>query len=164
MSEEITPATEYIDLDEMFDLEGWLDGMTVDAGRGAVVLRTPVWLMDGLTQSVPAALQVAGDHIALGTVALPLFRVGLADLEDVQSPWWWFGGGIRFRADDKSYRISFVRPRDADDAMTRFLMSQLRPTGGGSASSGVAREARAGRAMGRTWRALLSGHSPRPSC
>jgi hypothetical protein len=161
MNEEITSATEYIDLEEMFDLEGWLDGMAVDAGRGALVLRTPVWLMDGLTRSVPAALQVAGDHIALGTVALPLFEVGLADLADIRSSWRWFGGGIRFRADDKSYRISFVRPNDADDAATRSLMSQFRPTGDGSALSCVSRKMRDGRAVGRTWRTLLSGRSPR---
>lgn len=166
MDDEITPTTVYIDLDEMFHLEPWLDGMAVDAGRGASVLRTPVWLVFGLTRSVPATLQFAGDHLALGTVSLPLFDVKIDDLADVRSPWWWLGVGIRFRADDKSYRISFVRPKDAADVITRPLMSRFRLAGGASTLGRVAkklREHREGRAAGRKWRALLSGRSSRVS-
>jgi len=159
MNNEITPVTEYIDLDELFDLEAWLDGMAVDAGRGALVIRTPVWLAIGLTRSVPAALQVAGGRVALGTGALPMFDVKIGELAGLRSPWWWFGGEIRFRAENEAYRVSFVRPNDAEDGATHLFTPRPYPTAGVSGAGCVGRQARAGRAIGRTCRALLAGRS-----
>jgi len=158
MNDEQTWQMEYIDLDQPFELEGWLDQQARDAGPDARVLRTPVWLLMGLTRSVPAALQVAGDRIMLATSSCPLFDVRLQQIRDVRYPWWWFGGGVKLMVGRRPYRISFVRPNDGSDAVTRLVASRLAAAGGPAALQHAAsklRDVRHGRAMGRAWRALL---------
>ncbi len=155
MNKEPVDEVEYIDLDQPFELDGWLDQQARDAGPQAPVLRTPVWLLMGFTRSVPAALQVAGDRIMLTTDSCPLFDVDLNQVRDLRYPWRWFGGGVKLTVRRRRYHISFVRPDDGSDAVTRLVTSGLAGGGGPAALKHAADKLRDGRAMGRAWRALL---------
>ena len=158
MNDQRISEMEYIDLDQPFELDGWLDQQACDAGPHARVLRTPVWLLMGLTRSVPAALQVAGDRIMLATASCPLFDVHLQQIRGLRYPWWRFGGSVELVVGHRPYRISFVRPNDGSDAVTRLVASRLAAAGGPAALQHAAsklRDVRHGRAMGRAWRALL---------
>lgn len=76
-------------------------------------LYTQVWLLDGLTGSVPGALRLAHGRIAFTTDdGRRVFDVPLSSVSEVKFPWYYFGGGVKLRIGAESYRLSFVQPNN----------------------------------------------------
>ena len=74
-------------------------------------LRSPAWLLSGLTGSVPGELTLAHGRLAFETRdGRRMFDAALGELAAVTFPWYYFGGGMRVRIATDSYRVSFARP------------------------------------------------------
>lgn len=120
-------------------------------------LRTPAWLLVGLTQSVPGLLELADGQFAFTTAEERLFDVPLSQVSEVNFPWYYFGGGVKFRIAAERYRLSFVRPNDAGDIPGRLAAGT---EGGGAAALLTAgrkiMDIGEGRAAGKAWKSALS--------
>ena len=112
------------------------------------------WILEGMTVSVPALLELDDGRLRCLTQDRVAFDVALSDVTDVVFPWYYFGGGVKLRADGAEFRLSFVVPNGAEYASARLLADQ------GNAGSlllvgSKARDIASGRAAGRRWRELL---------
>jgi hypothetical protein len=129
----------------------------------ATTLRTPSWQLIGLTRSVPGLLEITPNHLSFTTDEGPVFRVPLSEVSDVRFPWYYFGGGVKFTARTARYRISFVRPNDAEDLSERLLARTQ--FGGPIALMTAGRkfsDIRKGRLIGKRWRAAFARmHRPK---
>ena len=119
-------------------------------------LRTPAWLMLGLTRTVPGVLALSGARLSFTTEEGPEFDLPLAEVT-ARFPWWWFGGGVALRVLGRRYRLSFVRPNGAQDVPGRLLAHVP-----GGEALGLATAARkmedvgAGRRAGKAWKTRLA--------
>lgn len=75
-------------------------------------LISQVWLLIGLTGSEQGSLIYANGRIALHTNDRCAFDVPLSEVRDVEFPWYYFGGGVKFSIGADRYRLSFVRPEN----------------------------------------------------
>jgi hypothetical protein len=94
---------------------------------------TRVWRLSGLTGSEPGDLELNNGRLTftpheLGT---PGFDVPFAEVNDVNFPWHYLGGGFKMRIGGEQYRFSFVEPHNE------------------------AADISGGRAKGKTWKKLL---------
>jgi len=71
---------------------------------------TPVWILSGLTGRDPAALEFADGRVILSTGDVEVFNAALSDIREVTFPWYYFGGGVKFRVGAQEYKISFTEP------------------------------------------------------
>ena len=71
---------------------------------------TSAWLLIGITGSTPGNLELAQGRISFTTSDRQIFEVPVSSVTDVNFPWYYFGGGVKFRIGSESYRISFVEP------------------------------------------------------
>src|SRR5262245_33000969 len=119
-------------------------------------LRSPAWLLVGLTGNVPGVLDLSRGRLSFTTEEGQTFDVPIGEVR-TSFPWWWFGGGARVTAAGTTYRLSFVRPNGADDVSARVLAHVP-----GLEAAGLAMAARkmedvgAGREVGKAWKARLS--------
>jgi hypothetical protein len=97
-------------------------------------LRTQAWVL-GRLGNRGGLLQLADGRLAFLTEEGPLFDVPVTEVKDVNFPWYYFGGGCKFRVGTQRYRIAFVRPVDQ---------------GGGILDIGT------GRRAGKMWREALT--------
>ena len=121
-------------------------------------LRTPAWLLIGLTRSEPGVLELADGVLAFTTEGGRLFAASLSEVGNVRFPWYYFGGGVKLSIGSVQYRLSFVRPNDASDIPGR-LMARTED-GGGAALLTTGRKIMdigEGRRAGKAWRAALTG-------
>jgi hypothetical protein len=112
------------------------------------------WILEGLTVSVPALLQLHDGRLRCVTVDGVAFDVALGDITNVVFPWYYFGGGLKLRAAGVPFRLSFVVPNGAEYASARLLADQ------GDAGSlllvgSKIHDIASGRAAGQRWRELL---------
>lgn len=119
-------------------------------------LVTDAWQLQGLTRSLPGRLCLKANVLSFtdddGDL---LFRAALKAVRDIVFPWYYFGGGCKLTVDGVRYRLSFVRPNDAEDAMDRLT---ARVGDAGAVYSQVAGkfvDIGSGRAAGRAWRQAL---------
>jgi hypothetical protein len=123
-------------------------------------LCTPAWLLVGLTRSVPGVLELVDDDLAFTTDDGRLFDVPLAEVRDVEFPWYYFGGGVKLRVGAERFRLSFVRPNDASDLEGRLL---ARSEDGGAAALLTAGrkvlDIGDGRRAGRAWKRVLTARA-----
>ncbi|MDQ3179187.1 MAG: hypothetical protein M3Q33_01570 [Acidobacteriota bacterium] len=90
--------------DEEYDNEAFDDGYNG--------FSTSAWLLVGITGSVDGVLELTGGRLALTTGERRVFDVPLSQASDVEFPWYYFGGGVKFRIGADSYRLSFVQPNN----------------------------------------------------
>ena len=119
-------------------------------------LRTPAWLLEGITVSVPGVLEHADGRLAFTTDRGRVFDLPVSEVGDVHFPWWYFGGGVKLTAHGKRHRISFVRPNDADDIPGRLMARDGNPAGLLTAGQKLL-DIGEGRRAGRAWRDVLLG-------
>ena len=114
------------------------------------------WRLEGATRSIPGWMVLDDGRLRFATPEEVVFDVPLADVADVVFPWYYFGGGVKFRAAGQAYRFSFVKPNGAEYAVARAGAAF-----GDSASlllvASKAADIGDGRSVGREWRRLLSG-------
>lgn len=120
-------------------------------------LRTPAWLLVGITRSVPGILELADGHFAFTTDEKRVFDVPLPQVSEVSFPWYYFGGGVKFRIAAERYRLSFVRPNDASDIPGRLAAGTV--VGAPAALLTAGRKIMdigEGRRAGKAWRSALT--------
>jgi hypothetical protein len=142
-------------------LDWWTVAATDVADRNEELIPTAresfvsdAWLLEGLTRSIPALLELARGRLRCVTQDRVAFDVALEQVTGVEFPWYYFGGGVKLRAGAEQFRISFVRPNGAEYASARLLASD------GNAGSlllvgSKASDIAGGRAAGRRWREVL---------
>lgn len=121
-------------------------------------LRTPVWMLSGLTGSVPGLLEMVDGKVGFTTEEQRVFESPLAEIS-VKYPWYYFGGGCKIRIKDDVYRISFVRPNGASDLPGEVLARVDGGGPGGALSLLTAgrklHDIGQGRRAGKAWKAAL---------
>jgi hypothetical protein len=120
----------------------------------ANALDTEAWLLRGITTSIGGRLTLNRGRLRFTSRDGVLFDVACADIRAMNFPWYYFGGGLTFRAGDARYRISFVRPNGAEYGVARgaaemgsplaLLLAALKFT-----------DIRVGRGVTRRWRQIL---------
>lgn len=118
-------------------------------------LRTPVWLLHGMTQSEPGVLELAGGRIAFTSDAGRVFDVAVGEGTRIIFPWYYFGGGMKITSDGVTHRISFVRPNGAQVACTRLLQEAGAEAAGLLTAQRKIADIGEGRRAGKAWRAAL---------
>jgi hypothetical protein len=120
-------------------------------------LRTPVWLLVGMTGSQPGILELADGVIAFTGEEGRVFEAPLAETSGLAFPWFYFGGGMKITVKGAPHRISFVRPNGAEVASARLLEA----VGAGPLALLTVQRKIAdigdGRRAGKAWKAALLG-------
>ena len=76
-------------------------------------LRTPTWLLDGITGSVPGVLELSDGRLTFTTDdGLRVFDAPLSEVSNVRFPWYYFSGGVKLNIGVNRYRLSFVQPEN----------------------------------------------------
>lgn len=96
-----------------------------------------VWLLKGITGSILGYLELENDRLVFTIEGRQIFDVPLSQVSDIVFPWYYFGGGVKFRVGENKYRLSFVEPNSAP----------------GYPNVGAGRDA------GKIWRSLLDRQS-----
>ena len=126
-------------------------------------LRSPAWLLVGMTRSVPGLLELADGRLAFTIEEGPVFDAPLSGVSDIKFPWYYFGGGVKLRIGNERYRLSFVRPNDAADISGRFF---ARIGGAAGAAAGLSTawgkfvDVGIGRKAGKAWKSALVTGNP----
>jgi hypothetical protein len=122
-------------------------------------LVSPVWVLRGIMND-PGYLVAAGGRVVLAAAHAdgPAFDVDLAELVDVQWPWWWFGGGFKATVRGTRYKLAFVRPNGAPGPDRGLLtdLDHLAIGYTGHAVSGLV-DVVEGRSQAQLWRGVLPG-------
>jgi len=111
-------------------------------------LCTQAWLLIGITRSLPGVLESTDGRLLYTTEEKRVFDVPLSDVTDVNFPWYYFGGGVKFKIGTESYRLSFVQPDDGSGEApykTEF----------GDPAAFFATGIFGGRRAGRAWKSVL---------
>jgi hypothetical protein len=115
---------------------------------------TYAWLLKGMTGSEAGWLDLTDGRLRFSTPDGVVFDVPLAEITDVEHPWYYFGGGVKLKAAGTAYRLSYVRPNGAEYAAARGLADL------GSAASlalvaSKVEDIGAGRDAGARWKTIL---------
>ncbi len=89
------------------------------------VITTPVWVLDGLTGSTPGEMQFQDGRVKLIIEELHVFNVPLTEVKNVNFPWHYFGGGVKFTVGAENYRISFTESGEYGDISTARLNGKI---------------------------------------
>jgi hypothetical protein len=120
-------------------------------------LRTPVWLLVGMTGSRPGILEFADGVIAFTGEEGRVFEAPLAETSGLAFPWFYFGGGMKITVKGTAHRISFVRPNGAEVVSARLLeMAGAGPLALLTVQRKIA-DIGDGRRAGKAWKAALLG-------
>jgi hypothetical protein len=89
-----------------------------------------------MTRSLTGILESGGGRFAFITEDERVLDVPLSEVTDVKFPWYYFGGGIKFKIGTENYRLSFVQPNDGSEVPYHLLAkttfgspSEFRPAG-----------------------------------
>ena len=116
-------------------------------------LCTEAWLLVGITRSVPGILELKNGQLAFASDEGCIFDVPLSTVRDVNFPWHYFGGGVKFSIGSENYRLSFVQPNDAADVSAELLK---RTTLSRAPSVLKVLDIGDGRRAGKAWKSVLS--------
>ena len=130
-------------------LKGLSDEMTGNT------LCTQAWLLIGMTRSIPGVLESTGGRLILTTEQERVFDVSLSEVTDVNFPWYYLGGGVKFKIGTESYRLSFVQPNDGSE-IPYYLLA--RPEFGDPDTFSPA-GIREGRQAGKAWKSILTART-----
>jgi hypothetical protein len=104
-------------------------------------LRSPAWLLSGLTQSVAGELILKDGRLIFETGDRDrIFDAPLGEIS-AKFPWYYFSGGMKLRIGTDDYRVSFTRPGNLPDH---------------SGSDAGAGDVRSGRESGAAWKSALA--------
>jgi hypothetical protein len=105
-------------------------------------MRSPAWLLSGLTGSVAGELELTQGRFIFETRdGRRMLDAALGELSAVTFPWYYFGGGMKVRIGTDTYRLSFARPANLPDH---------------SGEGADAGDARSGRRAGAAWKSALT--------
>jgi hypothetical protein len=78
------------------------------------------WLLIGTFRTAAGWLDLTAGRLRFSTPDQVVFDVSLAEVTDVDWPWYYFGGGVKLRAAGERYRFSFVLPNGAEYPTARL--------------------------------------------
>lgn len=120
-------------------------------------LRTPVWLLIGLTGNRPGLLELADGKIAFTADEGRVFEAPVSEAAGIVFPWFYFGGGMKITVAGTTHRVSFVRPNGAEVFSARILeMEGAGPLALLTVQRKIA-DIGDGRRAGKAWKAALLG-------
>ena len=123
-------------------------------------LRTPCWLLLGMTGSKPGVLELADGRLGFTTEEGRVFEAPLADVTDIAFPWFYFGGGAKLTVAGTRHRLSFVKPNGAEVVSARLVEGVIGGAVGGAFALLTAQEKisdiGSGRQAGKAWKAVLA--------
>ena len=74
-------------------------------------MRSPAWLLSGLTRSAAGELRLTHGRFIFETRdGRRILDAPLGEISAVTFPWYYFGGGMKVRIGTDTYRLSFARP------------------------------------------------------
>jgi hypothetical protein len=123
-------------------------------------LCTPVWMLVGMSGSVPGVLELAEGKVAFTSAEGRVFEAPLSEVS-VKYPWYYFGGGCKITTGGKTYRISFVRPNNAADVPGSLLARTGSELGGAFALLTAGRklgDIGKGRKAGKAWKGAFAAN------
>jgi hypothetical protein len=112
------------------------------------------WLLIGTFRSAAGWLDLTAGRLRFSTPDEVLFDVPLAEVTDVDWPWYYFSGGVKLSAAGARYRFSFVLPNGAE-----YPAARAAAAAGDPAALAIvwdkASDIGAGRDVGKEWRRRL---------
>ena len=112
------------------------------------------WLLIGTFRTAAGWLDLTAGRLRFSTPDKVLFDVPLAEVTDVDWPWYYFGGGVKLSAAGERYRFSFVLPNGAE-----YPVARAAAAAGDPAALAIvwdkASDIGAGRDVGKEWRRRL---------
>jgi hypothetical protein len=112
------------------------------------------WLLIGTFRTAAGWLDLTAGRLRFSTPDKVLFDVPLAEVTDVDWPWYYFAGGVKLSAAGERHRFSFVLPNGAEYPAARAAAAACDP----AALAIVwdkASDIGAGRDVGKEWRRRL---------
>ena len=80
-------------------------------------MRSPGWLLSGLTGSVAGELALTQARLIFETRdGRRILDVPLGELSAVTFPWYYFGRGMKVRIGTETHRLAFARPGNLPDS------------------------------------------------
>jgi hypothetical protein len=112
------------------------------------------WLLIGTFRTAAGWLDLTAGRLRFSTPDKVLFDVPLAEVTDVDWPWYYFSGGVKLSAAGARYRFSFVLPNGAE-----YPAARAAAAAGDPAALAIvwdkASDIGAGRDVGKEWRRRL---------
>ena len=112
------------------------------------------WLLIGAFRTAAGWLDLTAGRLRFSTPDNVVFDVPLAEVTDVDWPWYYFAGGLKLSAAGERYRFSFVLPNGAE-----YPAARAAAAAGDPATLAIvwdkASDIGAGRDVGREWRRRL---------
>ena len=102
-------------------------------GAIEVTMFTSAWRLSGITGSEAGHLELNSGRLIYTPLEGTGFNVPLGEVREVTFPWYYLGGGVKFRIGAEKYRFSFIEPHN-DNA-----------------------DVSAGRQTGKAWKKVLLG-------
>jgi hypothetical protein len=124
------------------------------AKRSEADFASYAWLLIGTFRTAAGWLDLTAGRLRFSTPDKVLFDVPLAEVTDVDWPWYYFAGGVKLSAAGERHRFSFVLPNGAEYPAARAAAD----TGDPAALAVVwdkASDIGAGRHVGKEWRRRL---------
>jgi hypothetical protein len=122
----------------------------------ANTLCTQAWLLVGITRNLPGILELNNGQLVFTSDEGCIFDVPLSAVRNVDFPWHYFGGGVKFSIGPDNYRLSFVRPNDAFDVSPELLS---RTTFAPAPSVLKVFDIGDGRRAGKIWKSVFSSRT-----
>ena len=94
---------------------------------------TSVWRLSGIIGSEAGHLELTSGRLIYTPIEGAGFNVPITDVQDINFPWHYLGGGFKMRIGSENYRFSFIEPHNDNADITE------------------------GRAIGKTWKKALTG-------
>jgi len=124
-----------------------------------VAFDSEAWLLVGMTSSLAGWLALSDGFLAFADEDGDIhFSLPLEDIEQIWSPWYYFGGGLKMRIEGHTFRITFTLPNDQPGGDRRPIHDGSNLTKGASAATFALskfRDITRGRELTRTWKRLL---------
>ena len=112
------------------------------------------WRLIGTFRTAAGWLDLTAGRLRYSTSDQVVFDVPLAEVTDVDWPWYYFGGGVKLSAAGERYRLSFVLPNGAE-----YPTARVEAAAGDPAALTIvwqkAADIGAGRNVGKEWRRRL---------
>ncbi len=117
------------------------------------------WLLIGTFRTAAGWLDLTAGRLRFSTPDKVLFDVPLAEVTDVDWPWYYFAGGVKLSAAGERYRFSFVLPNGAEYPAARAAAAAGDPAALATVWDKAA-DIGAGRDVGKEWRRRLEVAGP----
>ena len=117
------------------------------------------WLLIGTFRTAAGWLDLTAGRLRFSTPDKVLFDVPLAEVTDVDWPWYYFAGGVKLSAAGERYRFSFVLPNGAEYPAARATAAAGDPAALATVWDKAA-DIGAGRDVGKEWRRRLEVAGP----